>query len=170
MRNIFFDIDGVNLNIPLFSKHDIVYCELLNDDNENISRELHLTEKSFKYGFVDMTFINYLHASRYPIAIIIQLDDKSDDISVSKVLVYGFGRIIHILRDNYFIKRYLGYNMLIIFLCENVNSLKEIKNVDDFIDEYQQSNTTKIFIDKSINLEVYDENDKFLSFSNYVSI
>jgi hypothetical protein len=167
--NIFFDIDGVNLNIHLFPKSEVVYCELLTDCNKNTFEELHLTEKTFKYGFVDMTYINYLHEHRYLIAIIIQLDDRSDDISVSKILIYCCGQIIHILRDNYFIKRYLGYNMLIIFLCENVSTLEEIKKIDDFIGEYQQLNINKI-INKKIKIEVYDENDKFLSFKNYVSI
>jgi hypothetical protein len=171
MCNILFDTDCICLHIPLFISYH-VDCYSFNNYNNIIMEKLHLVEQSFEYCVRDMKYSNYIDEDRHPIVIIIQLDNTDDDLSISKILLrIEYCGEPYILKDNYFIKRYLGFNILVIFLCENINSLNEIKKVDDFIEEYKPLEITKLILGKYVGqFKIYDENDKLLKFKNYVSI
>jgi hypothetical protein len=138
--------------------------------------KIHILEQSNIYGFFDLKYYNHIYKYRHPNIIIIQLDNTNDDLSISKIIFHVQNCDEYTLKNNYFIKKYLGFNMLVIFLCKNINSLNEIKNslndvesVKDFIKGYEPLEITKLILGKNINkIEIYDENDKLLTFNNYV--
>jgi hypothetical protein len=175
VSNILFDVDGINLLFPrIYSQLNNYISNYIIDGNK-INLQIQNFVDGLNYTFIDLMFDNYV-TNIANILLILQLSDVGDDLIVSKIDFYMYNDNIcknlikdkFTLKNNFIIKRFFGNNMLIIFLCENVISLKDLRNFYELVEDYQPNKLCEIISDKFIKINVYDENDKIIKYNSCI--
>jgi hypothetical protein len=93
--------------------------------------------------------------------LILQLENNKDDLNISKI---KFG-IDEIPNDKYIIKRYLGYNILLIFMCDNATCLQDLKTIDEWCKDVKYSKCYENMNKDDCKISIFDDTNEKIKYN-----